>query len=105
MELKDNLLLAHSQVIMSSTSPGSEPVIFGQDRETDKGSVGGASVNGNIIKRPRDGITKGITHVHNMSEFEPFVIQSLNRRASEAVSCVSFEQPEFLEISGINLEN
>ena len=34
MELKDNLLLAHAQVIMSRTSPGSEPVIFGQDPES-----------------------------------------------------------------------
>ena len=34
IELKDNLLLAHAQVIMSRTSPGSEPVIFGQDPES-----------------------------------------------------------------------
>ena len=34
MELKDNLLFAHIQVIMSRTSPGSEPVIFGQGPES-----------------------------------------------------------------------
>ena len=34
MELRDNLLLANAQVIMSRTSPGSEPVIFGQDPES-----------------------------------------------------------------------
>ena len=54
MELKDNLPLAHSQVIVSRTSRGSEPVIFARiqnhARETDKDSVGGANMVGFCVR-------------------------------------------------------
>ena len=65
MKLKDSLLLAHSQVIMSRTSPGSEPVIFWpgsliSHERLIRDSVGGASVNGNIIKRPLTESQKGL---------------------------------------------